>query len=415
MTTIGQNLSALGYAPVIAVMRGGEEGRAADAGRHFRTEPSSQLAAATRASVSMAAGTADLGGPGGPEVGPAGTRVYPNLGVVYGTVDRAGLAALRADRSVRQVSSAPQFSLIRPVTAATAVRLTDEHTWGLRALGIPQLWAQGLTGAGVSVAHLDTGIEAHHPALRAAVAAYAELGPDGRVVPGADPWDSDRRDTHGTHTAGTIAGRPVGGRHVGVAPAAALCSAMVIEGGDVVARILGGMDWAVGQGVRVLSMSLGLRGIVNDFLAIMDVLRANRVLPVIAVGNEGPGTSRSPGNYPRALSVGAYDEQGEVADFSSSQRFVRRSQPLVPDVVAPGADVVSAGPNGGWQTLSGTSMATPHVAGLAALLLQARPTATVAQLERAILASAERGTMDRERANRGAVSGPRALARLTGG
>lgn len=411
MTSIGQNLAALGFAPVIAVLRTGDEGRATAAGRHFRAEPSSQLAAAARASVSLAA---DTDAPGGPDVGPGGTRVYPNLGVVYGTVDRAGLAALRTDPTVRRVVSAPQFSLIRPVSGAAAVQLTNEHTWGLRALEIPQLWAQGLTGAGVRVAHLDTGVDAVHPALRTAVVAYAEFGPDGRVVPNATPRDSDQRDAHGTHTAGTIAGRPVAGRHVGVAPDVELCSAMVIEGGDVVARILGGMDWAVGERVRVLSMSLGLRGILNDFLAIVDVLRANRVLPVIAIGNEGPGTSRSPGNYPKSLSVGAYDEQGEVADYSSSQRFVRRSQPLVPDIVAPGTEVISAAPNAGWHVLSGTSMATPHVAGLAALLLQARPAATVAHVERAIFGSADRGTMDRERVNRGAVNGPRALARLTG-
>ena len=83
--------------------------------------------------------------------------------------------------------------------------------------------------------------------------------------------------------------------------------------------------------------------------------------------------------------------------------------------MAPGAEVISAAPNGGWHALSGTSMATPHVAGLAALLLQARPTASVAQVERAILGSADSGTMDRDRVNRGAVNGPRALARLTGG
>jgi subtilisin family serine protease len=136
------------------------------------------------------------------------------------------------------------------------------------------------------------------------------------------------------------------------------------------------------------------------------------MLPVIAVGNEGAGTSRSPGNYPKALSVGAHDEHGAVADFSSSQRFQRRSQPLVPDLVGPGVAVVSADQGGGWHELSGSSMATPHVAGLAALLLQARPDATVDQLERAILTSATLGAMDRERANRGAVNGPRALARL---
>ena len=185
---------------------------------------------------------------------------------------------------------------------------------------------------------------------------------------------------------------------------------MVIEGGDAIARILGGMDWAVGLGVRVLSMSLGIRGLVADFLDIVQVLRDSGVLPVMAVGNEGPGTSRSPGNYPNALSVGACDAAGAVADFSSSQRFKRRTQPLTPDLVAPGVEVISAKRGGGWRTLSGSSMATPHVAGLAALLMQARPEASIAQVERAIFSSARRGSMDRERANRGAVHAGRALA-----
>ena len=187
---------------------------------------------------------------------------------------------------------------------------------------------------------------------------------------------------------------------------------MVIEGGDVVARIFGGMDWALGQGARILSMSLGIRGLVADFLDIVNVLRDSKVLPVIAVGNEGPGTSRSPGNYPKALSVGAHDSSFAVADFSSSQRFKRRSQPLAPDLVAPGVDVVSAAPGGGWRSLSGSSMATPHVAGLAALLLEAKPDASVTRLERAIFASADLGAMELERANRGAVDGPRALKAL---
>jgi subtilisin len=89
---------------------------------------------------------------------------------------------------------------------------------------------------------------------------------------------------------------------------------------------------------------------------VLDALIDNRVLPVIAVGNEGPGTSRSPGNYPKSLSVGAHDSRFAVAGFSPSQRLNRRTQPLVPDVVGPGVDVISAGPGGAWQSLSGTSM-----------------------------------------------------------
>ena len=404
MTTIAQTMSAIGFAPVIAVLHGDRKGDTSGLKPHFSAEPGSPLGGASLL-VARRAGIEQ------PQ--PSRARVYPNLGVVYGTVDPAGLAALRADPSVRKVQPANPFSLIRPVAVSDS-GLPTERTWGLDAMAVPDLWAQGLTGAGVKIAHLDTGVDAGHPALAGAVTEFAEFDLTGRVITGAAATDSDLRDGHGTHTAATIVGRAVHGRHVGVAPGAELCAAMVIEGGDAVARILGGMDWAVGLGVRVLSMSLGIRGLVSDFLDIVTVLRDSGVLPVMAVGNEGPGTSRSPGNYPTALSVGACDAAGAVADFSSSQRFKRRTQPLAPDLVAPGVEVISAKPGGGWRTLSGSSMAAPHVAGLAALLMQARPQASIAQVERAIFSSAQRGSMDRERANRGAVHAGRALEALSG-
>jgi hypothetical protein len=199
-----------------------------------------------------------------------------------------------------------------------------------------------------------------------------------------------------------------------MAPDAMLASALVIEGGNAVARVLGGMDWAVGQDCRILSMSLGFRGWWEDFIPIARILRRYQVLPVWAVGNEGPGTSRSPGNYPQALSVGAMDRDKTVAWFSSSQRFQRRRDPLVPDLIGPGVGVTSAKPGGGWQDMDGTSMATPHIAGLAALLMQARPKASVGRIERAIFESC---TLDpkqpRDRANRGLPDGLKALALLT--
>jgi len=102
-----------------------------------------------------------------------------------------------------------------------------------------------------------------------------------------------------------------------------------------------------------------------------------------------------------------------VADFSSSQRFDRKLDPIVPDLVAPGVDVVSAKPGGGWQSMDGTSMATPHIAGLAALLLEARPKASVKRLEAAIFASCARPTgMAPERGGLGIPSGLAALEAL---
>ena len=398
-----QNLSASGVASCIVVLSDEAASSMESVRRlegHFTHSDLSQDAALSRA----------MGRPEDGDAGSGSVQYYENLGVFYGTVDRGGLAALRSERAVASVSAAPQLSLIRPDRIEVAA-LATSRTWGIDALGVPALWDQGITGDGVVVGHLDTGADGKHPALVDAIKSFAEFDSFGRkVTPAPKAHDTDE---HGTHTAATIAGREVAGKHVGVAPGAKLASAIVIEGGQVVARVLGGMDWAVGEGVKVLSMSLGFRGFWEDFLPLTKVLRRRGVLPVFAVGNEGPGTSRSPGNYPEALSVGAMDQAQAVADFSSSQRFARRRDPVVPDLVAPGVNVISAKPGGGFQSMDGSSMATPHIAGLAALLFQARPRATVSAVERAIIRScALPAGVDPERANHGMPNASKALAAL---
>jgi subtilisin len=336
---------------------------------------------------------------------------FPNLGVMLGNVTREGLAALRADERVDKVVETQEPSLIKPVEVAAA-KLTTKTTWGIEFLKVPTLWKQGLSGKGIRVGHLDTGVDGKHPALKKAIASFAEFDSFGvQVTPVPKPQDTGE---HGTHTAATIAAREVKNQSVGVAPQADLASAIVIEGGNVVARILGGMDWALTQNVRVLSMSLGLRGLLDFFLVVTQVIRARNILPVFAVGNEGPGTSRSPGNYVEPLSVGANDSKGAVAIFSSSQRFIRANDPLVPDLVGPGVDIISARPGGGFQSMSGTSMATPHIAGLAALLFEAKPTATAGEVEAALFSSCILGSIPTERGNRGFPNAVRAFTALTG-
>jgi subtilisin len=334
-------------------------------------------------------------------------RTYPNLGLMLGTVDRQGYRALRSDKRLSAVVAAPELSLIRPMRVAPAAR--TKRSWGLNRLDVPALWKKGLTGRGILVGHLDTGVDASHPALDGAVHAFAEFDNLGRPVAGAKPRDSA---SHGTHTAGTVVGRPAGTRTVGVAPGAKLISALVIEGGNTIARVLGGMDWAIAETARVLTLSLGVRGYKEDFLIVIRRLRDLGVLPIVAVGNEGPETSRSPGNYPESLSVGACAKDNTVPLFSSSQ-WLEKPDRLVPKLVVPGQEVVSCIPGGGYASMSGTSMATPHVAGLAALLLEAFPVATPDQLENAILSSCERPpTMPKERANCGVPNGLRALSCL---
>lgn len=338
-------------------------------------------------------------------------RYYPNLGIALGTVDREGLAALRSDKqNVEKISGTPPFRLIRPRSVAQA-KLTTTRTWGIEALGISKLWDQGLTGKNVIVGHLDTGIDGSHSVFKDAIFDFTEFDEIGNEKnPKPKAYDSD---DHGTHTAATIAGRAVGKKHVGVAPEAKLASALVIEGGDVVARVLGGMNWAIGKGIKILNMSLGFSGWWSDFLGLTRIIRARGILPVFAVGNEFAGSSRSPGNYWQALSVGACNNQLEVSDFSSSQLFKRTRDPIVPDLVAPGENIISAKPGGGYQSMNGTSMATPHIAGLAALLWEAKPTATVAQIENVIFAScALSPQMSQMRANRGMPDAARALSLL---
>jgi len=343
-------------------------------------------------------------------------HVYDNLGLALATVDSDGYEALRAHPEVEQVDAAPEIGLIRPAGPMYYAAPKAGLTWGLKRLGIQALWKQGLTGKGIFIGHLDTGVEDSHPMLKGAVDEFAEFDDLGNEVKKPKRRDSGH---HGTHTAVTIAGRPVGSTSLGVAPGAKLFSAMVIEGGNVIARVLGGLNWAVGQGVRIVNLSLGFPGYRPEFQPIIQALRVRGVLPVVAIGNEGPGTSRSPGNYDSVVGVGAVDRRLRVAKFSSSQRFTAGApgvRPMVPSLVAPGDEVFSALPSalGSYGFLSGTSMAAPHVSGLAALLLQANPHATIVDVEKALLESCKLAPrMTPERGGRGVPVAKRALQLIT--
>lgn len=384
---VGAAIGRYGFTPAVLVLRGGSGLSAGVMGALLSEAPEALREGAGRAravrSVKLSAGEGEADVP--PTHAP---RVYPRLGLAFGYIDAAGAERLAGSEEVDEVVCPEAMTPIRPVESREAgpralARLSSAEAsvaWGVAKIGAHRLWSKGLTGRGVRVAHLDTGIDADHPMLADRLHAYAATDLDGNLIPDATPADPDG---HGTHTAGTIAGVSRG-RIIGVAPGASLCSAAVIDGGRVLLRVLAGLEWALGQGCRVLSMSLGFRGYSPFFEAVMRSLRAGGMLPVVAIGNEGAGSSRSPGNYPTALSVGATDRGDAVARFSGSVRFAREEDPDKPDVVAPGVLVQSARPGGGLRLMSGTSMAAPHVAGLAALLFEAFPDASVEQVERAI-------------------------------
>ncbi len=333
-----------------------------------------------------------------------------NLGVVVGDVDRDGWKRLQ--QSAALDDAGPALPL-RPITGLGSDMVVDaapKLSWGLEKIGAPALWAKGLSGKGVLVAHLDTGVDGTHPALQDAIAQFADIDANGQVSAGGPAADSA---AHGTHTAGTIAGRAGGPFTIGVAPGCRLVSASVIDGGDPAKRILAGVNWALQFPIKVLNLSAGFEGHFDQYAPLLKTLRAKGVLPVFASGNFGPGTSCAPANYPQAMAVGAMDSNGDVDPDSSSEHLQRRVDPQVPDLTLPGVDVISANAGGGFRADSGTSMAAPHASGLAALLWEAFPAATVDQIETAIYASCVRiGSMTEQRAGRGLPDGVKALAAL---
>lgn len=286
------------------------------------------------------------------------------------------------------------------------------NTWGIERIGANQVWAQGYDGAGVVVGHLDTGVDPRHPDLLINPAGdpndlanwkligWAEFDLSGNMTPTdlADAWDDHG---HGTHTAGTVLGGSASGTHIGVAPGARLISAKVLSyGSGTFAQVIAGMQWIVTQpGVQVVSMSLGGEGTSSEMIEPTRNMEAMFVFPSFSIGNGGPDTSSSPGNVPAAFGVGATDVSDSVASFSSGGMVFWDTDPyhgqyLKPDIAAPGANVYSAMPPQGCGTppcygsWSGTSMATPHVTGAVALLSQAYPWLSVAEMKSLLRGSA---------------------------
>lgn len=246
----------------------------------------------------------------------------------------------------------------------------------------PEAWAAGYDGTGVKVAVLDTGYDATHPDLADAVAQSQNFTTDASVVD---------QNGHGTHVASTIVGSGAasGGKYRGVAPGAKLLVGKVLDstGYGQDSMVLAGMQWAVNQGADVVSMSLG--GDTSDGTdvlssAVDELSQTSDALFVVAAGNNGgmgDSSVTAPGAATDALTVGAVDDSDQLADFSG--RGPRYADGAVkPEIVAPGVGIVAARAAGTalgvpvddrYTSLDGTSMATPHVAGVAAIVKQEHP------------------------------------------
>ncbi len=254
------------------------------------------------------------------------------------------------------------------------------------------------TKADNTIAVIDTGIDASHVDLQNKVIGWYDATPLARSTPYDD-------NGHGTHVAGIAAGKGVGSEaYVGVAPGASLVGIKVLSGSGSGANsdVIEGIDWAIANkdkyGIKVINMSLGSSGSSDGRDATsMAVNRAvdAGIVCAVAAGNSGPSakTVGSPGAASKALTVGAMADPGKggfyLATFSS--RGVTADGRIKPDIIAPGVNIMAPKANSGsdYVAYSGTSMATPFVAGVASLMLDANPSLTPSQLQQKMETTAE--------------------------
>jgi subtilisin family serine protease len=350
------------------------------------------------------------------------------------TLSGREVAEARKESDSLAVAPRMPVRLVRPVQSsadgpAAGAADVGNVTWGIQAMAV---LTSPFTGSGVSVAVLDTGIQADHEAFAGRQIVQKDFTGEG---------DGDQNG-HGTHCAGTIFGGTVGGVRIGIAPGidrAFIGKVLDAGGGGSTDQILDGIMWAARSGANVISMSLGLDfpGLVKRLIdggmevepatstalvayrenvRLFDTLAAlvaaqsemfSKAMIVAAAGNESERPRYEIATAPPAaadgiLSVGALAKGAgttfKVASFSNA----------LPDIAGPGVDVRSAALGGGLRALNGTSMATPHVVGVAALWLErikkANPAFRISELEGRLVGNAtQQGIAEgADRANVGA-------------
>lgn len=307
--------------------------------------------------------------------------------------DRVNLQELRTLPGVERLHKQHTYQLPEPRMSTDIETTEDDYTYGLEQINAPEVWDElGVQGEGARIAVLDTGIDVDHEDLD-----LFTDDPDDPTYPGGwmdfdddgNQVDSEPHDEqgHGTHVSGTVAGGDSSGTSIGVAPEVDLMHGKALDdgGGGTFERIIASMEWAVEEDADVLSMSLGADGFHADMIEPVQNARAAGAVVVSSSGNSGEGTTGSPGNVYEAFAIGASNEQEDIASFSSGEIVESDSdwgddadedwpdEYVVPDVSAPGVDVNSASTGGGYEEMSGTSMAAPHVSGVIGLMLSANP------------------------------------------
>jgi subtilisin family serine protease len=318
----------------------------------------------------------------------------------------SAVAGVTATQYTYRLISASAHSATREAIIALSQRDDVEMIWydepvhtmldeSVPLIGAPSVWQAGVTGKGIKVGIVDTGIDPNHPDFA------------GRIVQMKDFTGQGPNDNHGhgTHVAGIIGGTGAasGGKYKGVAPECVYYTAKVLrgDGSGSTSDVMAGVEWAVQQGAQVVNLSLGSDGACDgtDALSVTcDAAMSKGAVMCIAAGNAGSGASTvgSPGCAKSVITIGATSKTDQIADFSS--RGPTSDNRIKPDVCFPGVGIASCRASGtsmgtvvdsNYTSASGTSMATPHAVGACALLLQAKPSLTPQQIKDLLMSTAK--------------------------
>ncbi|MBI3979641.1 MAG: peptidase S8 [Chloroflexi bacterium] len=309
-------------------------------------------------------------------------RHIDGLGVDVVAVSQGVGAALAAYRRSPHVLYAEPNYLIRAQVEPNDPKYAVQ--WNLPRVEAQFAWDLAAGGDGTVIAVIDTGIAPDHPDLK------AKLLPGYNVFQRNDATADDLG--HGTHVASIAAA--AGNDAIGMAGVCWSCRILPVKALDSVgtgtaAGAADGIRWAVDHGARVINMSWGMVNRSEVLAEAIAYARSRGVVLVTAAGNMGNDTVFYPAAFEGVIGVGATDRDDRIAPFSNHGDFVA--------LAAPGVQIEGAEPKGGYVTLSGTSMAAPHVAGAAGLMLSVQPALTAEQVGQILLSKSEdRGAPGRD-------------------
>ncbi len=288
------------------------------------------------------------------------------------------------------------LTIASPVPIPSVLLQTDfPYTWNIEMIKAPEVWELGIDGSGVVVGIFDSGVDVNHPNLKSNYRGgdNSWFDPHGEYD---TPHDSAGEHTgHGTHITGIILGGNASGQHIGVAPEASWIAAKAWndKGESFTSHLHGIFQWfmdpdgdpdtndapdVVNNSWSFLLSPFCRRGLQDDIRA----LRMAGIIPVFSAGNSGPLPffANSPANYPETIAVGATGPSDSIY-FFSSRGPSNCDLSIFPDITAPGIGILSSTPHGNHLSLSGTSMAAPHVTGTIALMLDANPNLSIEEIE----------------------------------